>query len=117
MSNSTINTITIMSKESFNLGQGLTLNWDPCAYETEEAAADALYAELCSLSAQIGQDPSLEVRCLTPAKALNAGFGDQWMVQWESGPYEWGIRLSGSCPSAKWGYLEPYYSFDVCFAS
>jgi hypothetical protein len=37
-------------------------------------------------------------------------------VSLEAGPYEWAVFASMQIPSdCKWGYVEPYYSFDLEF--
>jgi hypothetical protein len=100
-----------------------------------EDAAKKLYELVCELARDMGQEPEIECHLNSPERSVELGYGRCWQVSWEAGPYQWGIALSmsdgfplsdygsgmdSSIPvkhldNDKW-FLEPYYSFDVCFA-
>ena len=92
-------------------------------FKTTEAAAKALYREICKAAKDMGQNPEIEVRLMRPADSRAAGRGMVWRVMWEAGPHEWGIKASFgdfTVIAAKWDqktewYMEPHYSFDVGF--
>lgn len=81
---------------------------------TAEAAARAVYAALCILSAKSGQNPNIEVWIESPAQSVAKGrpHGACWIVSWESGPYQWAI---GASLGGHNRLTEPYYSFDLTF--
>lgn len=89
-----------------------TLDFDPKAHTTKEAAARALYEALRKASAAIGQNPDREVALWSPDE--NPFCKGQWGVCWESGPYQWAVGISMEV-SGPWGFCEPYYSFDLHF--
>lgn len=68
---------------------------DLTKYKTAAGAAKALYKRICELSAQMGQKPEIEVKLLTPEEGNERRLGKCWRVMWESGPFEWGVHLSG----------------------
>lgn len=83
-------------------------------------AAEVLHNFLREYAKDIGMKPDIEV-----GYAKYAGSKDYPAVCFEAGPYEWGVRFSlGGKPfngieydprkQDNW-YLEPHYSFDVCF--
>lgn len=90
----------------------INLDYEPIKYTTKADAAKGLYRALCKLAKQMGQDPTCEVHIFSPAQSVERGFGDNWIVSWEAGPFEWACSTAISGP---WGYCEPYYSFDLCF--
>ena len=92
-------------------------------------AADAAKALAAHLRERFDDE---HVTLMTPAESHAWGSGRCWRVIWEGGPFEWGINLSLAddgldgtltelgieydwTAEREW-YLEPYYSFDVCFA-
>ena len=95
-------------------------------------AKDELFAYVSAKATSWGMDPSTECALLSPGESAELGYGRQWRVMWESGPYEWGVHLSlggvtfqpldgpwdASTPEVIMGdpsdwYLEPYHGFDV----
>lgn len=98
------------------------------------AAKDMLFEFVCATAKSWGMDPNIECSLLTPKQSNDLGYGRQWRVMWEAGPYNWGVDLSlGGVTFVKldgpydrsraeivmgdpedW-HLEPYYSFDVGF--
>lgn len=103
---------------------------DLSKYKTPAGAAKALYNYLRPICESWGQNPDIELNLLTPAMSESLGYGKEWRVMWEAGPYEWGVYLSlggnwseGNYSSTgsiigwendNW-YMEPYWSFDVGF--
>jgi len=86
-----------------------TLDFDPRAYTTAEAAAKACHEALRKACKHYGQNPDSEVFIREP------GFrGDSWYVCWEAGPYDWAIDASPQI-TGPWGFTEPHYGFDLCF--
>jgi len=93
------------------------LDFNPNQYKSRSGAAKALYKALCKVAASWGMTPEIEVRIFSPADSKAMGYGENWRVCWESGPYEWAIPASFAITNDKEGwYTEPYYSFDLCFA-
>tara|TARA_R110000796_G_scaffold31026_1_gene82580 strand:+ start:549 stop:872 length:324 start_codon:yes stop_codon:yes gene_type:complete len=92
------------------------LDWDPASYKTKAGAAKALYKALCKWAKDVGMNPDMEVAIWTPKQRKAHGRESNWAVSLEAGPYEWAIFASMQIPSnCKWGYVEPYYSFDLEF--
>lgn len=91
-----------------------TLDYDPKSYTNQRDAAFGLYDALCRVSRAHGQNPDIEVAIQSAHESQNNGFGHNWRVIWESGPFEWAIALSFQV-TGPWGFTEPYYSFDLCF--
>lgn len=92
------------------------LDWDPASYKTKAGAAKALYKALCKWTKEVGMNPDYEVAIWTPKQRKAHGRESNWAVSLEAGPYEWAIFASMQIPSdCKWGYVEPYYSFDLEF--
>ncbi len=102
---------------------------DLSTYKTPAGAAKALYKYLREICEGWGYNADIEMNLLTPAESEALGLGKCWRVMWESGPYEWGVYLSGggdflnetyrnespvTYENDNW-YLEPHYSFDVGF--
>ena len=119
----------VASLQPFNITKGLemftvdcmedgtmTLDWDPASYKTKGRAAKALYRALCDWCRKVGMNPDYEVSIWTPAQRKAHGHSANWAVSLEAGPYEWAIFASMQIPSdCAWGYVEPYYSFDLEF--
>ena len=94
----------------------MTLDWEPTFYQTKGGAAKALYRALCDWCRKVGMNPDYEVSIWTPAQRKAHGREANWAVSLEAGPYEWAIFASMQIPSdCAWGYVEPYYSFDLEF--
>lgn len=101
---------------------------------SDAEAAITLYRAICEQTSVLDQSPAWEVMCLTPE--MEAEYSDKpesegmWRVIWEAGPYNWGIQFSLSgmisnlpdmptfknAMGSKNFVMEPYYSFDICFA-
>lgn len=60
---------------------------DLSEYKSASGAAKATGRTLREVAEEIGQDPELEV---TVEKRDGS-----WVVNWEGGPFEWAIRLTG----------------------
>jgi len=90
------------------------LNYEPGKYTTKEDAAKGLYEELRRVARLEGQSPDSEVVLESPQESEARGYGKNWRVVWEAGPFEWATNLSFSV-TGPWGFTEPYYSFDLCF--
>lgn len=97
-------------------GGTVTLDVNPGAYKTTAEAAEAVHEAVRKLSASFGQNPDREVFIQTPEQCAANGYGKNWRVCWESGPFEWAIAASFEI-TGPWGYTEPYHSFDLCFTS
>lgn len=97
-----------------DIAHPIALDYDPKQYTNIPEAAYGLYEALVKLAVSQGQKPT-EVFILNPGQSEKHGTGKNWRVCWEAGPYQWAI---GACfaITGPWGYTEPYYSFDVCFA-
>jgi len=91
------------------------LNFDPHKYKSKGGAAKALYQALREKAVEHGQDPDSEVFIRTPEECEEAGYGRNWQVSWEAGPYEWAIGASFQVENHPHWFTEPYYSFDLCF--
>jgi hypothetical protein len=120
----------------------MTKPLDLSKYKSAAGAAKALYTLVCEKAEATGMDPDIECRLMTPEEGVANGFGKEWRVMWEAGPYEWGVGMAGSSVfsfpewetryvgaydgkgdpdvvgigDGKGWYLEPYYGFDVGFA-
>ena len=95
----------------------IEIGFDPTKYKTKAGAAKAFYKALCKFAKEVyGQNPDIEIFIDNPEESEARGYGKNWRVCWEAGPYEWAIGSSFQVEnySAGW-YTEPYYSFDVCF--
>lgn len=95
------------------------IDYDPVNYDTPEKAAKAFYEALKPAVIAYGQNPDSELAIWSPEKSRERGWGNNWTVLWEAGPYYWGVNVSlgglwNSDVSPGW-YTEPNYSFDVCF--
>lgn len=97
------------------IGVFATLDFDPNKYKTTEAAAKAFYEVLNAYAKEAGYGDK-SVSLWNPTEAVERGYGRNWMVSWEDGPYQWGICTSAHVRSTASGwYTEPHYSFDLCF--
>ena len=92
-----------------------TLNIDPATFADPQDAANKLFEALDSFATANGYSEG-SVSLWEPDEAAKRGYGNNWMVSWEDGPYQWGIFASSQM-HGKWGYTEPYYSFDLCFVN
>jgi hypothetical protein len=95
----------------------IEIDFDPTKYKTKAGAAKAFHKALCKFCKEVyGQNPEIEIFIDTPEESQERGYGRNWRVCWEAGPYEWAFgtsfQVANTC--AGW-YTEPYYSFDVCF--
>lgn len=95
----------------------LKIDFDPAKYKSAAGAAKALHKALCKVSKEVfGQNPDIELFIHNPAQSAAHGFGNNWRVCWESGPFEWAISASCECRADDFSWhTEPYYSFDLCF--
>lgn len=91
-----------------------TIAFDPAKYKTKSGAAKAFHKALCKMCRDWGLNPDIEIFIDTPEQSEARGYGRNWRVCWESGPFEWGIHASIQM-RGPWGYCEPYHSFDLCF--
>lgn len=94
----------------------LTLDFDPAAHKTAEAAAKALYEALLPKVRAAGQTPDYELAIRTPDETpryLVGGYRAWWVV-WEAGPFDWAINASFRLHRPEW-WTEPYYGFDLLF--
>lgn len=86
-------------------------------YKTKAGAAKALYKALRKLAVELGGSED-EVFIRTPKENREFGYSAVWHVSWEEGPFEWAIPASFEIANADAGwYAEPYYSFNLEFAS
>ena len=92
----------------------LSLDYDPQAHDTAEAAAKAFHAAICKVAEELGQQPEIEIALQNPATSAQFGTGRNWRVIWEAGPYQWAVGTSMAV-WGRWGFTEPHYSFDLCF--
>lgn len=101
--------------------------------KTSKTAAKRFHAYICALAKASGQNPDIEVALWSPKEAKERGWGTNWAVAWEGGPYEWAVALSlgsqlhagdygysqeGPFPSGIHGsgwFCEPYNNFIMCF--
>lgn len=79
-----------------------------------KARAEAAYAAIRELSQEWGQNPDIETLFRGPNENGPYPHGKCYVVGWESGPFEWAIAASEACAQAG-VFVEPYYSFDLCF--
>ena len=93
----------------------MVLDWDPASYKTKSGAAKGLYKALCDWCRKVGMNPDYEVHIKTPEERKAQGYGENWHVSFEAGPFEWAVFASMQMPDCKWGYVEPYYRFDLDF--
>lgn len=97
----------------------IKIDFDPKKYKTKASAAKAFHKALCKFCKEVyGQNTDIEVFIDTPEESQERGYGKNWRVCWESGPYEWAIGVSMQLHNCSSGwYTEPHYSFDLCFTS
>jgi len=93
----------------------MVLDWNPEKYKTKAGAAKGLYKALCKWCKALGMKPDIEIHIYTPEQTEARGYGKFWNVSFEAGPFEWAVHASLQMPHCKWGYCEPYYSFDLHF--
>ena len=93
----------------------MVIDWNPEKYKTKAGAAKGLYKALCKWCKDVGMTPEIEVHISTPEQNEARGYGRLWCVGLEAGPYEWAVHASLQMPFCKWGFCEPYYSFDLQF--
>ena len=91
-------------------------------------AALLLYRDLFLVSRRIHQNPHFEVHLEQPGESSKEKDEEAWRVLWESGPWDWAVRVTcggslkpdGEVPFVRgiqtgpWT-AEPYYGFDVIF--
>ena len=101
-----------------DVAHAMEVDYDPGQYKTQEAAAKGLYEALKKFAVEkYGFSKELaegEIMLFDPERAMQYSGTRQWVVVWESGPYQWAVGMSMEI-SGPWGYCEPYYSFDLCF--
>ena len=96
----------------------IEIGFDPKKYKTKAGAAKAFHKALCKFCKEVyGQNPDIEIFIDSPEESQARGYGKNWRVCWEGGPYEWSIGASMQVQNYFKGgwYTEPYYSFDLCF--
>lgn len=97
-----------MSKKRMEIrtidGGCIHLDCDLRPYKTAAGAAKAFHRALV----KAGHNAQIE----RPIQSVARGTGYNWRVVWEEGPYQWAC---GQFIWGRWGYCEPYYSFDLCF--
>ena len=105
---------------------------DLTSYKTAAGAAKAAHRKLREYCEYLGMNPDIEVFIKPPSENWQGCGG--WFVCWESGPYDWGIKVSGDydwddpdqtgrmpvplkCdPAQRVGWMaEPYWSFSLVF--
>ena len=91
------------------------LDYEPAKYTTQGGAAAGFYHALRNVAARTGSDPDTIILD-SPEESAERGYGHNWRVIWEEGPFEWAIPLSFQI-TGPWGYTEPHYSFDLCFTN
>lgn len=91
-----------------------TINFDPSKPLDKKSAAKAFHKALREYAVKAGYDPEYVYLWSPDETAKKRPSTKCWMVCWEDGPFEWAINMSAVL-SGKWGYTEPYYSFDLCF--
>lgn len=87
--------------------------FEPTEHGNTEEAAKAFYEALKKFAVDHGYHEN-SVSCYPPEKSYECGWGHYWTVTWEDGPYNWAIYMSSHMHGARW-YVEPYYSFNLCF--
>ena len=92
-----------------------TLDYNPAAYMSIAGAAKGFYEALRTVAEATGSDPDT-IFIDTPQESEDRGYGRNWRVVWEEGPFEWAIQTSFQV-TGPWGFTEPYYSFDLCFTT
>ena len=108
-----------MDMENKIVQEYLAKHFESSKYKSKAGAAKAFHKVICKLAKDIfGHNPDIEVALMTPDRSQECGYGKQWRVMWEAGPYEWAIGVSmsnsGNCYKQGW-FTEPYYSFDLGF--
>lgn len=95
----------------------ISIAFDPSKYKSAASAAKAFHKALCKFCKEVyGQKPDIEIFIDTPEESQERGYGKNWRVCWESGPFEWAIPASCECRASDFSWhTEPYYSFDLCF--
>lgn len=93
-------------------GLQIDFNFDPSKYKTAGGAAKAFHRAVREVAKSYDQNPDIEVQIWKPGQDGNRA----WRVAWEAGPFEWAIAASEHM-RGEWGYTEPHYSFDLCFAN
>ena len=63
------------------------IDWDPAAYKTKAGAAKGLYKALCDWCRKVGMKPEYEVHIKTPEQRKAHGYGENWHVSFEAGPF------------------------------
>lgn len=110
----TIDELIYDPRQGRDVAHSIKMDYEPRAYRTKEEAAKGLYEALRKHAANIyGQSPG-EVFIQTPDESAASGYGRNWRVCWEAGPFEWAIGASFQV-TGPWGFTEPYYGFDLCF--
>lgn len=74
----------------------MTKPLDLSKYKSAAGAAKALYALVCKKCKAYGMTPEIECRLMAPKESETFGYGKTWHVIWGSGPFEWGVGMSGS---------------------
>lgn len=90
------------------------VHFDPSKPKTIKEAASALFDALDTYATSAGYSEG-SVSLWAPDDAAKRGYGNNWMITWEDGPFEWAINFSYLC-TGPWGYVEPYHGFDLTFA-
>ncbi len=97
-------------------GKRLMLLFNPSTLLTPEDAAKAFYEQMKPVVTAYGQKPETELFLFTPEIAHGRGYGSNWMVSWEAGPYRWAHDASTEwCYNSPHWMTEPQHSFDLCF--
>ena len=90
--------------------------FDPSKYKTCAGAAKGFHKSLNAYAKKAGYNTDYGPILRSPSEEVEYTGSKCWSVTWEEGPYEWGICTSFDV-TGDWGYAEPYYSFDLHFAS
>ena len=97
---------------------------DISSFDDPGEAAKAVHARLREEAKAMGFDPDIEIFIKNPAETLAHGYGENWMVSWECGDWEWAVAAAMGVPThgvvnsfrgSGSVYAEPYYSFDLHF--
>ena len=90
-----------------------TLDYDPAKFFSKGGAAIGFYDALRAVAKRTGSDPD-SIIIDNPEESEARGYGRNWRVIWEEGPFEWAIQTSFQV-TGPWGFTEPHFSFDLCF--
>lgn len=85
-------------------------------YKTASGVAKAVYKIIQKECRDYGLNPQIETALMSPEESQRRGYGFNWSIAWESGPYDWTIVQAGKQSYDGAFYFEPYNSFVLTIA-